>query len=68
MKSRRYLWRGNLLYVALVHGKWAVVHDGRCGEPSVVVNKDVRPEASRELAQKRLEGWALKEGLEEWKP
>lgn len=68
MRARKYLWHGNVLYVALVRGKWMVVHDGKCGEPSVVANGHVKPETDRALAQKRLDEWAQKEGLEEWRP
>ena len=67
MRARKYLWRGLVVYVKLVRGKWMVVVDGKCGEPSVVANAYVKAVATRELAQRMLDDWATRDGLEEWK-
>jgi len=68
MRSRRYLWNGHVVYVALVHKKWFAVYDGECGDPSMIAVKDMGPSDSRALAQARLDRWAAAAGLEEWKP
>lgn len=68
MRRRRYEWRGYILYVALVRGKWMTVYDGKCGDQQVAAAGGLKPEMSSAMAQKRLDDWAAREGLEEWRP
>ena len=56
-----------MLYVARVHGKFAAVYDGPCGERSILMNADLKPAGSRAEMQAKLDFWAGREGLEVWR-
>jgi hypothetical protein len=67
MTGGRYLWHGRVLYVARAGGRWAAAYDGPCGEPSYAGVAELRPCATKDEMQSKLDFWAGLNGLEPWR-